>query len=123
MGRTTITSRSVLVLAALVIYLFIVVNANAADLDETYVRQDQSWSTNIFERLFHVSVINKCYTSAPWLVAIFGFNVRIAAFAMPLLGIGAVLWVVGKGKTRSSGAILAEFGLLLMGFSSSARRK
>jgi phosphate:Na+ symporter len=54
-------------------------------------------------------------TSTPWLVAIFGFRLRISAFAMPMIGIGAFLWVVTKGRARSSGAILAGFGLLFIG--------
>ena len=54
-------------------------------------------------------------TSTPWLVAIFGFRVRISAFALPMLGIGAFLWLIAKGKTRSAGAILAGFGLLFIG--------
>jgi phosphate:Na+ symporter len=32
-------------------------------------------------------------TSTPWLVAIFGFRLRISAFALPMLGIGAFLWL------------------------------
>jgi len=51
-------------------------------------------------------------TSTPWLLAIFGFRVRIATAALPILGVGALLWIVAKGKTRSLGAILAGFGLL-----------
>src|SRR5262245_33702041 len=54
-------------------------------------------------------------TSTPWLLAIFGFRVRIASFALPMLGVGALLWLVGKGKTRSAGAVLAGFGLLFNG--------
>lgn len=54
-------------------------------------------------------------TSTPWLVAIFGLRLRISAFALPMIGIGAFLWIVAKGKTRSSGAILAGFGLLFVG--------
>ena len=54
-------------------------------------------------------------TSTPWLVAIFGFRLRISAFALPMLGIGAFLWLIAKGKTRSAGAILAGFGLLFIG--------
>ncbi len=54
-------------------------------------------------------------TSTPWLVAIFGLRLRISAFAMPMLGIGAFLWLIAKGKTRSAGAILAGFGLLFIG--------
>jgi phosphate:Na+ symporter len=54
-------------------------------------------------------------TSTPWLVAIFGFRVSIAAAALPILGVGALLWLVAKGKMRSVGAILAGFGLLFTG--------
>jgi phosphate:Na+ symporter len=54
-------------------------------------------------------------TSTPWLVAIFGFRLRISAFAMPMLGVGAFLWLIAKGKARSAGAILAGFGLLFIG--------
>jgi len=54
-------------------------------------------------------------TSTPWLVAVFGLRIRIADFAMPLLGVGALLWIVARGKWRSLGAILAGFGLLFTG--------
>ena len=54
-------------------------------------------------------------TSTPWLVAFFGFRLRISAFALPMVGIGAFLWLIAKGKTRSAGAILAGFGLLFVG--------
>ena len=54
-------------------------------------------------------------TSTPWLVALFGFGWRISVFALPMVGIGGFLWMVGKGRTRSAGAILAGFGLLFNG--------
>src|SRR5271169_4934971 len=54
-------------------------------------------------------------TSTPWLVAVFGFRVSVSAFALPMLGIGAFLWLIAKGRTRSLGAILAGFGLLFIG--------
>jgi phosphate:Na+ symporter len=54
-------------------------------------------------------------TSTPWLVAIFGFRIRIAAAAMPILGVGALLWMIAKGRTRSFGAMLAGFGLIFIG--------
>jgi phosphate:Na+ symporter len=54
-------------------------------------------------------------TSTPWLVAIFGFRLRISAFAMPMVGVGAFLWLIANGKARSAGAILAGFGLLFIG--------
>ncbi len=54
-------------------------------------------------------------TSTPWMVAYFGFRLRIASFAMPMLGVGALLWLVAKGRLRSLGALLAGFGLLFIG--------
>jgi phosphate:Na+ symporter len=54
-------------------------------------------------------------TSTPWLVAVFGLRFRISAAAMPMLGIGAFLWLIAKGRTRSLGAALAGFGLLFIG--------
>src|SRR5262245_31395321 len=54
-------------------------------------------------------------TSTPWLVAIFGFRIRIALVALPVLGIGALLWIVGRGRWRSLGAVLAGFGLIFTG--------
>ena len=54
-------------------------------------------------------------TSTPWLVAIFGFRVRLATAALPILGIGAFLWLVARGRTRSLGAVLAGFGVLFTG--------
>lgn len=53
-------------------------------------------------------------TSTPWLIAIFGFRVRIADFALPILALGALLWLVARGRTRSLGAILAGFGLIFI---------
>ena len=54
-------------------------------------------------------------TSTPWIVAVFGLRVRIASAAMPILGVGALLWLVASGRTRSLGAVLAGFGLLFVG--------
>src|SRR5262250_3952842 len=54
-------------------------------------------------------------TSTIWLVAIFGLRLRISAAALPLLGVGAFLWLIARGKTRSLGAILAGFGLIFTG--------
>src|SRR5262252_8777829 len=54
-------------------------------------------------------------TSTIWLVAIFGLRFRISAAALPMLGVGAFLWLIARGKTRSFGAILAGFGLIFTG--------
>jgi Na/Pi-cotransporter len=54
-------------------------------------------------------------TSTIWLVALFGLRFRISAAAMPMLGVGALLWLIARGRTRSLGAILAGFGLIFTG--------
>src|SRR5215470_2110011 len=45
-------------------------------------------------------------TSTPWMVAILGFRIRIALVALP---------IVGRGRWRSLGAVLAGFGLIFTG--------
>lgn len=54
-------------------------------------------------------------TTTPWMVAFFGFRMQISTAAMPILGVGAFLWLVAKGRTRAFGAILAGFGLIFVG--------
>jgi phosphate:Na+ symporter len=54
-------------------------------------------------------------TSTPWMVAILGLRFRIASAALPILGVGAFLWLIARGKTRSLGAVLAGFGLIFTG--------
>jgi phosphate:Na+ symporter len=54
-------------------------------------------------------------TSTPWMVAILGLRFRIATAALPILGVGAFLWLIARGKTRSLGAVLAGFGLIFTG--------
>jgi phosphate:Na+ symporter len=54
-------------------------------------------------------------TSTIWMVALFGLRFRISTAALPMLGIGAFLWLVARGKTRSAGAVLAGFGLIFTG--------
>src|SRR5262249_54567530 len=55
-------------------------------------------------------------TSTPWMVAILGLRLRIATAALPILGVGAFLWLIARGKTRSLGAVLAGYGLIFTGF-------
>jgi phosphate:Na+ symporter len=54
-------------------------------------------------------------TSTPWMVAVLGLRLRIATAALPILGVGALLWLIARGKTRSFGAVLAGFGLIFTG--------
>src|SRR5262252_8453975 len=57
-------------------------------------------------------------TSTLWLVAIFGFRVRIADAALPILCVGALLRLVARGRPRSLGAMLAGIGLIFTGIES-----
>jgi phosphate:Na+ symporter len=41
--------------------------------------------------------------------------VSVSAGVLPILSIGAFLWLIAKGRTRSLGAILAGYGLLFIG--------
>jgi phosphate:Na+ symporter len=54
-------------------------------------------------------------TSTPWMVAFFGLRLRIATAALPIVGVGAFLWLIARGKLRSLGAVLAGFGLIFTG--------
>ena len=54
-------------------------------------------------------------TSTPWMVAFFGLRLRISTAALPILGVGALLWLIARGKLRSLGAVLAGFGLIFTG--------
>lgn len=55
-------------------------------------------------------------TMNAWLVATLGFSVKIEAFALPFVGIGALLTFVGRTlRARSLGQALAGFGILFLG--------
>jgi phosphate:Na+ symporter len=54
-------------------------------------------------------------TATTWLVAVFGFKVKITAAALPMIGLGGFLWLLGKGRIRAVGAVLAGFGLVFTG--------
>jgi len=55
-------------------------------------------------------------TATGWLVALIGFNIKIEAFALPLIGVGMLLRITG-GDTRRAplGLALAGFGLFFVG--------
>lgn len=54
-------------------------------------------------------------TSTGWLVSLFGLKLSIAQFALPLIGIGAFLRLLGKGRWPMLGLALAGFGLIFVG--------
>jgi len=51
-----------------------------------------------------------------WLVAIMGFNIKVDAFALPLIGIGMLLHLSGgESRRKHLGLALAGFGLFFIG--------
>ncbi|HHQ69644.1 MAG TPA: Na/Pi cotransporter family protein [Halothiobacillaceae bacterium] len=55
-------------------------------------------------------------TVTSWLVAIVGFNVDLQALAMPVIAIGVILRVTGKGSRRPAlGDALTGFGIFFLG--------
>jgi phosphate:Na+ symporter len=54
-------------------------------------------------------------TSTGWLVAVLGFKVSVGAIALPLVGIGALLRLLGRDRAAALGLALAGFGLLFVG--------
>ncbi len=57
-------------------------------------------------------------TLTSWLVALTGFDLDIGAWALPAIGIGAMLWAVARGSRNGAlGQALAGFGLFFLGIS------
>ena len=56
-------------------------------------------------------------TFTAWIIALFGFKVDIAAFALPLIGIAVPLLFSKKSRTKSIGEFGIGFAFLFMGLS------
>jgi len=54
-------------------------------------------------------------TGTGWLVALIGIRVSLTAAALPMIFIGALIKLLGRGRVSGAGAALAGFGLLLFG--------
>jgi len=55
-------------------------------------------------------------TMTGWLVAIMGFNIKVDAFALPLIGIGMLMHLTGgESRRKPLGLALAGFGLFFIG--------
>ncbi|MDD3519102.1 MAG: Na/Pi cotransporter family protein, partial [Chromatiales bacterium] len=55
-------------------------------------------------------------TMTGWLVALLGFNIRIDAFALPAIGVGALVYLFAhRTRPKALGMALAGFGLLFLG--------
>ena len=56
-------------------------------------------------------------TGTGWLVAAFGVRISLTAAALPIVFLGALLKVVGRGRLAAAGAAIAGFALILVGLS------
>lgn len=54
-------------------------------------------------------------TLTAWIIALFGFKVDIAAFALPLIGLAVPMLFSKKNRTKSIGEFLVGFAFLFMG--------
>ncbi len=56
-------------------------------------------------------------TSTGWMVALLGLKFSISMIALPLIGLGAMLNLIGKERIAIFGLIVAGFGLIFFGIS------
>ena len=54
-------------------------------------------------------------TVTAWIISLVGFKVKIAAYALPIIAVGAPLLFARKSKPRAWGEVLIGFALLFMG--------
>lgn len=54
-------------------------------------------------------------TSTGWIVAVLGMKFSISALAMPIIGLGALMKLLGKDRLALVGLVLCGFGLLFVG--------
>lgn len=54
-------------------------------------------------------------TSTGWIVALLGLKLNIGALALPLIGVGALMRLLGRGRMPAFGLALAGFGLIFVG--------
>ncbi|PAT32473.1 Na/Pi cotransporter family protein [Vandammella animalimorsus] len=54
-------------------------------------------------------------TSTGWIVALLGMKFSISSLAMPLLGLGAIMKLLGKHRMALVGLTMAGFGLIFVG--------
>lgn len=54
-------------------------------------------------------------TSSAWIVAFLGLRFSVSVVALPLVGAGALIHLLGRGRAASIGLTVAGFGLLFVG--------
>ncbi|MGE4125534.1 MAG: Na/Pi cotransporter family protein [Pusillimonas sp.] len=56
-------------------------------------------------------------TATGWIVAVIGLKIKFGFYTLPLIGIGALLKLLGRGRVRELGVALAGFGMIFLGLS------
>ena len=54
-------------------------------------------------------------TGTGWLVALVGVRVSLSSYALPMIFVGALVKLLGRGRVSAAGAALAGFALVLFG--------
>lgn len=54
-------------------------------------------------------------TVTGWMVALLGFKVKISAFALPMIGVGFPLSLIGSNRAKQLSEVFVGFGLLFLG--------
>ena len=54
-------------------------------------------------------------TGTAWLVALIGVRVSLSSYALPMIFVGALVKLLGRGRVSAAGAALAGFALVLFG--------
>jgi phosphate:Na+ symporter len=54
-------------------------------------------------------------TGTGWIVSVLGLKVSLGLYALPLVGIGAILRLLGNGRWKSLGLAVGGFGLIFVG--------
>lgn len=57
-------------------------------------------------------------TATAWIVALLGFKLKLGAAVLPLIPLGALANLIGRGRLAAAGWALAGFGLLFVGLDS-----
>jgi phosphate:Na+ symporter len=68
-----------------------------------------------YESLAVIVGTNVGTTSTGWLVSLIGLRISVSSFALPLVGIGALLRMLARGRLAALGFVLAGFGLIFIG--------
>jgi len=72
---------------------------------------------NLTESIGVIMGANIGTTVTAWIISLIGFKVKISAFALPIIAVGAPLLFSSKSKPRAWGEVLIGFALLFMGLS------